>query len=314
MSDDSKQRPRLGPIGAQTSGPAERVKQIQDLQAKEAADVQADAHAANAPAGPHGAKVWKKVPVVVRPPPGIPRVRHRRPLVPAGSHIDGEHQASVDQLFNMREPDSPLEIAPVWKIIPFSEDERKALADLPEEEEAPEVEQSPSALSLKQGSLTQLRFTRGEGAAREEKMQAVLVTDRRDSKTGETKKVIRGIELESLDHFRRALSGVPSFATAFYSSVFDRSEHGMAAIEQDLAEKKLKFVGIKEGEKSAYEVEVQRKNPVNGVWESKSALVNNFGMVVSAAEARKKTLFDIPIDLYRPYFADAFESLEDATG
>jgi hypothetical protein len=198
----------------------------------------------------------------------------------------------------------------VWRIIPFSEGERKALANLADDEDAPEAEQSPSALSLKQGSLTQLRFTRGEGNAREEKMQAVLVTERRDSKTGESKKIIRGIELESLDHFRRALSGVPSFATAFYSSVFDRSEPGMAAIEEDLAEQKLKLIGIREGQKSAYEVEVQRKNPINGVWEPKSVCVNNFGMVVSPAEAKKKTLFDIPIDLYRPYFADAFESLE----
>lgn len=288
MSQDQNQKP-AAPIGrAEPKTPLERARQYQEMQ--RAMEQQAPAQTTQAQAtqqaeAPQTAERVQQTHEVFEAKPATPADQAAK-AQPAEIQAYAKAQAPVQALFD---PKGQVEITGnPWKIIPFGDvlpgivDTKKPLSDF-------NVKVPDQAFKIPQGRLFQITLTPKNQAKGEEPIKRPVLTDENGK--------FKGAEFKTGGQVQKALTAIPSFASALFEAVF-----GEGALKEE--PKNLKLGEVKTSGKSAFEVVVERRNDMTGKWRSELVHLNNFGMKVKPSNDPKR--FDIVV---ANYFKDGFTAV-----
>jgi hypothetical protein len=271
--------------------PLDRAKQIQELQDNGAAMPAAPMVPAQRAAGlPVVGNVAEAAPMKERfdvSPAAAPSVISSTPGNGQDQQAYGANQVGHDALYTIGNNDELQSTDPPWRIIPFGPPEQAAIFDSKKPMENYTVTVPPKAVVHKEGKLFQLTATpktAGEPALK----RAVLI----DSKGG-----LKGAEFKTVNHLLRALTEIPSFARNVFRAIWPEADRDSPSA--------YRVKAVEVGKRSAYEVTVEQKNPVDGKWYPKSIPVNNFGLKVQPAAAHQLRKYDLVVSMY---YLDRFQA------
>ena len=280
---DKNQQPGVQSIGpSEAKTPLERASQIQELQRQQEA---LDTQAPSAPAEVHQAQPAAQIarPQAVfelQAPAQLPKSTPN----PVEQAAYAGAQKGVHELFGAKGADIEV-TGNVWKTISFN-DIVPGLLDLTKPLAEYDVKVPEKAVKLKEGQLFTFSATPKSGG--EPKKLAALVDAR-----GE----LKGAEFKDTTALQRALEKIPSFALPMFASLFGESA-------KTAEPRHLRIANVSTRKASAYEVVLERRNELTGIWAKGSLTLNNFGLKVppSPSEPRRHDL------VVANYFLDRFSA------
>lgn len=289
MSKDQNPN-HVAPVGGpEAKTPLDRARAVQELQrAAEAAGVQASAPVAR------GSEAQPSVGSGVPHSSGNFDVTRSAPSAltaarPTGADAVAYGASQVDDasLFGNRSGAELQVRGNPWKVIPFGPPQQLAVLDTKKPIETFELHVPPQAVKHKEGNLFQITAT--PKAAGEAPIKRAVLTD--------DKGAVRGLEVKNEKHLARALAEIPSFALSLFRTVFGDG------VMQDEPERHHRVVSVAKGKGSAYQVQIERKNTLDGKWKAETVPLNNFGLRVP--EANDPRRHDIVVAMY---YLDRFQA------
>lgn len=173
-----------------------------------------------------------------------------------------------------------------WKVIPFGDEVPKALLDLKKPAGDYEFKVPDKAAKVKDDALFNLTAQPKNKGEAPQKV-AVLV---------DGKGQFKGAEFKSPQALKKAIEQVPSFAQNLFGALFGESA-------KTAEPRFLRIASVTEGKSSAFDVKLERRNELTGVWQSAEATLNNFGQKVPPSPNSPRR-FDLVV---AQYHLDGFE-------
>lgn len=292
MSNDQGQKPAAPISPSQAKTPAERARQIQEMQRamESQAPQQTNQAAPAAPTqqahAPETAERVQQAHEVFEAKPATPADQAAK-TQPAEVQAYAKAQAPVQALFGPKGGEVEI-VGNPWKVIPFG-DVLPGLVDLKKPLSDYNVKVPDNAFKLKEGNLFQITLApKNQGGGEAPIKKPVLV---------DSNGKLKGAEFTSKDQLQKAVSTLPSFALGLFEAVF-----GEGVLKDE--PKNMKMSEVRVGKKSAFEVTLERKNELTGKWKTEVATLNNFGLKVPASADPKR--FDI---IVAEYFKDGFTAV-----